>query len=525
MMSYRNLLVVCALSVTAGLAVGGCGQALDDGNAGQPRPEGGPVSVPDFGGKADNYVGTNSREFELTGTAEAPMPEEASELEGEARQEAIREAIDDRLSTVARAIEDRVEDVIDEANEGQGDLDKGEGYFMVARNDNEKILDWSVSEDGESISAKFEWEFVGNPDMIGLLVEGGEGSRSFEVEIEAVEPDAAGTEMLTVDVAPSPSDDAFPKYDELFADGVYDIGVHFGGDYNDERYDLEMAEWAVDKLRETGWSNPEVGDFDDLTIDSPPFTKEMSINGETVVAKVYLYHPGMPKDGPQSKQKEKLRESFAERDVVMYNGHAGPGAGFILDYEPSRYEVKPRDFDELPLAEKYQIYVINGCETYASYVPDLMKNERKTFENVDIVTTVNKTPIASFDDVTWRFLRVLTMTDRRGGHYPLTWNKILQGVNKGNREKAKYGVHGIDQDPELNPHASEGIACTSCDGQGQCGAGGNYCLRMRGGGRCGVACATSDACGEGSECVPVTDDADKFYLPKQCMPSTRQCTR
>ena len=38
------------------------------------------------------------------------------------------------------------------------------------------------------------------------------------------------------------------KYDELFADGIYDIAIHFGGDYNEERYDIETAKWALKRL-------------------------------------------------------------------------------------------------------------------------------------------------------------------------------------------------------------------------------------------------------------------------------------
>ena len=65
-------------------------------------------------------------------------------------------------------------------------------------------------------------------------------------------------------------------------------------------------------------------------------------------------------------------------------GHAGENAGFILDYQP-RYEIPARDFASLPLAQKYQIYLLDGYKAPRTYVHDLMKNDRKTFETVDIV--------------------------------------------------------------------------------------------------------------------------------------------
>jgi hypothetical protein len=519
---FSRWLALSALSAAV-LTLSAC-----SGSTNEPTPgnEDGPLSVPNVSGKADNYISTNAREFELKGSAEAKLPSDFETLDEEARQQATRDAVDSRLSSIADAIRSRVETAVAEANSPEsssGDVgvssdDSTGDYFMYARPGNEKIHESDIV-DGSRVQFQFEWELVGSPDLAGVLV-GEETGQSFTIEVPAVSD--TGQVSLNVDVAPSPSNDAFPKYQQLFKDGVYDIGLHFGGDYNEERYDIEMAKWAVQTLQNRGWSNPEVDSFDDLKIDSPPFTKSLQIQGRTIEARVYLYHPEMPEDGPQSRLTDKLKESFAKRDVVLYNGHAGPGAGFILDYHP-RHEVKPSQFKDLPMADKYQIFVINGCETYRSYVPDLMANERKTFDNVDIVTTVNKTPIASFSRVTYQFLRWLTYTDKYDRHTPMTWNTILQGVNKGNRADARYGVHGIDQDPEINPYGNVASSCQPCQSHSQCGAGGNYCLRMKNGPACGTACATSEACGEGFKCAPVTDDPDKFYIPKQCIPKTYQC--
>ncbi|MFB6350294.1 MAG: hypothetical protein ABEK29_00675, partial [Bradymonadaceae bacterium] len=386
-----------------------------------------------------------------------------SELEGQEREDAITEAVDSRLSTVTQTLKDHVKSRVDEANSGSGD---GESkYFMYARSDNEKTLERTVTDQGR-VEVKFEWELVGSKDLVQVLVSEGAGSRSFEIEVEGSGDQETVTR--TIDVAPSPSDDAFPKYDELFADGVYDIGLHIGGDYNEQRYDIEIAKWTVDRLVSDGWNNPEVDSYEDLTIDSPPFTKTMTLEGREIEARVYVYHPEMAGSN-QERLSKKMKESFANRDVVIYNGHSGPGAGFILDYHP-RHEIKPSEFSDLEFADKYQIFAFNGCETYRTYVPDIMGSTDKTFENLDIVTTVNKTPISSGYQVTYQFVNWLTMTDQQGRHFPLTWNSMLQGINEGARADAHYGVHGIDQDPELNPHRNEGVACRSCDSQSQCQA-------------------------------------------------------
>ncbi|MFB6350295.1 MAG: hypothetical protein ABEK29_00680, partial [Bradymonadaceae bacterium] len=80
-MRNRNiigLVIACALLV-------GCGGTTDKNTPSD--NDGGPISVPSFSGKADNYVSSNAREFELTGTIRANLPDNFSELEGQEREE------------------------------------------------------------------------------------------------------------------------------------------------------------------------------------------------------------------------------------------------------------------------------------------------------------------------------------------------------------------------------------------------------------------------------------------------------
>lgn len=498
------------------LLVSACGGTTQsDGN---PQSTDAPIPVPEFSGKADNYISTNAREFVLSGTAHASLPDDFDNLSDDEKKEAIDEAVEDRISTVSRALEDHVESVLDEAN-GDTSGDEDPEYFIYARRENTDVGMTDVTEG--KVAFDFELELVGSLEIAELLVSNSDTGNSFEIEIG--DGSMAMQEALDVEIGPTPSTDAFPKYDELFADGVYDIALHFGGDYNEERYDLETAKWAFNTLKEDGWTHPNAESFADLEIDSEPFTREITVEGEPVEARVYIYHADMVDAENADKLTESMETSFAKRDVVIYSGHAGSNAGFILDYDP-RHEIEPVDFTDLPLADKYQIYVFDGCRTYRTYVQDLMENDNKTFENVDIVTTINTTPFSAGYQVIYEFAYWLTFADDQGRHFPMTWKTILQGVNaEEDWDDVHYGVHGIDQDPKLNPHASEGVACTACDGQNTCGAGGNYCLQLSGGSACGTACATSEACGEGFTCAPITDNPDQFYIPKQCVPNNQQC--
>ncbi len=73
-----------------------------------------------------------------------------------------------------------------------------------------------------------------------------------------------------------------------------------------------------------------------------------------------------------------------------------------------------------------------------------------------------------------------------------------------------------------NPHGGS-PACAPCDADSGCGVGGNLCLGYGGGNACGVACTTDEACGDGYKCQSITDNAELFYLPKQCVRTAGVC--
>jgi len=237
-----------------------------------------------------------------------------------------------------------------------------------------------------------------------------------------------------------------------------------------------------------------------------------------------VVHSDMVDPAEEEKLSDAMKASMAKADVIFYSGHAGEGAGFILDYQP-RHEIKAAEFATLELPSKYQIFVLDGCRTYRSYVDDLMKNPAKTWDNTNIVTTVNTTPFGAGYQVIWEFLHWFTITNNNGDHFPLSWNAILRGVNRDTKllGDIHYGVHGVDNNPKLNPHAADGIACKPCQSDSECGAGGNLCLGYGAGAACGVACTTDTACPDGFRCARLNDDPDKFYIPKQCVKRDYLC--
>ncbi len=478
------------------------------------EPVAGGHDLPDFGedGKADNYISTNAREYTLSGQAHVVLPEDFESLSEEEQDRTVERLIQTRSVVLNRSLKRHVDEVVSDANNGVTGEDAR--YFTFYKRDNDEQALVGFTDDNRAIFS-FEMELIGSTTLMSKVAPGS-GKRTFEINVRDYYDANDEGEAVEVEIEGSPSRDAFPKYDALFEDGVFDIAIHFGGDYNEERFDIDTAEWTVEYLLGGGWDNASVTSFDDLKIDSPAFTRTVLVEGKEIEARVRVFHSDMVEPTDESLLSEAMRESFQTADIVMYSGHAGPNAGFILDYQP-RHEIRASEFASLPLADKYQVYVFDGCQTYRTYVDDLIENPAKTWDNLDVVTTVNTTPFSVGYQVIHEFLYWFTITDEAGIPYPLSWKTILRGINTEEFRSVHYGVHGIDNDPQLNPHASEGVACTPCSTDSECGAGGNLCLNYGGGGACGVACTTDTACGEGYRCARLYDDPDFFYIPKQCV--------
>lgn len=517
---FRRLLIVL-FSVAVLVA---CGDDVDSEPSGE--DDWSPHAVPDMDfGKSDNFIGTNAREFILSGEFSAEVPESYHDAEGEEEKEEILfEAASERLTNIGHSIERHIDDVVSDHN--QDLTDQQSEFFVYFRSDSTTRTDAEV--EGETVDYSFEMEFVGSVYLMSILAPADSQPRTFEVPIYSSRWGGTVEEHMDIAIEGSPSRDAFPRYDALFADGYLDIAVHFGGDYNEERLDLGTVEWMVDALLEDGWHHDSVDAFEELRIDSGPFTRELRVEGRLLEVRISLYHAEMKEDVVDDQEvghqglREAVEYSMEHADIFVYSGHAGTDAGFILDYSP-HYEIPASEFADMEMADDYQIYVMDGCNTYRTYVRDLMDNPVRDFENTDIMTTVHTTPFAAGYYVLWRLMYWFTFTDRHGHHYPLSWQTMIRGLNQ-EFPDVHYGVHGVDDAPKLNPHASHGVMCEPCMSDAACRSGGNYCLDFGDGGSCGVACTTDMACGDGYRCARVFDIDDEFYKPKQCVPTSMSCS-
>ncbi len=473
------------------------------------------VNLPAGFGKSDNYISTNAAEYTLTGQVSVALPADFDSLDDIAQKSATDQISDKVVDEISRKSRARIDEILKTPNV---DITEAEAkYFIYVKPSYQNAGAAETAVEEGNLLITYRLQLVGSAELLKFIIDA-EGAEHLKFSIEH------DGEELAVDVlvSPVPSTDAFPKYNEIFEDGIYDITVIFGGDYNEERYDIETAKWTVQFLIESGWQNDSVTTFEDLKADSAPFVLPVTIEGREVEARVHIIHSQMDDDAgkPQSLLRELVEGAVKRSDVVIYSGHAGAGAGMILDYQP-RYELDDSEFDDIDMKEGYQIWVFDGCNSYRTYVDALLENPNRSYQNTNIVTTVNTTPFSAGYEIINRFVHWLVLTDDTGRHIPVTWNTLLGGVNDDFPE-VHYGVHGIDDNPKLNPNGAD-LLCGSCEVNEDCGGGGNVCVNYGDSPACSVACTTNAACGQGYECISLYDDPELFYMPRQCVRTSQSC--
>lgn len=543
-LSLRTLLLSASLLAAAALA--SCSSAAEDPE-GEPGPGVGEeeigVAVPV--GKMDDYFSTAGREYSLTGLdelhIEGEVPADPQELQAllhelaELRQNALHYFTHSYM-TVKSSHDD---------NASYG------GFRTTVRQQGGEFLDPEPLEDGNdpprTYAYLFEAEVGGPTDLLSKLPLAADGrtftltlprltnselrSGSFTRTYRSFDPETQPAENLTtIDLeirAEANEADAYPEYQALFADDLLDVLIVVGGDYNEQRYDMQAARAIFDELVDTVGLEPPVEGFDELVTDSGPFVGTLDSNGRDIRIEVSLIHPDMQAEEGVGYEglKQIFRDGMATADIVIYDGHAGYDdsySGVVVHYNP-RHAVPATDFRTLEMPDKYQIVVFNGCKTYTQYADNLYANPAKSEGNLDIITTVNFSWLSEMGRVTQAFLSGLTR--RSGGkHKPLPYGDLLAEMNRGTSWNVIYGVHGVAGNPHMSPYGDVSTLCQACDAHADCPGTGNMCLRLTEGssGRiCGVACTADSGCPDTYACRPVRQGST--ITSHQCLPASNVC--
>jgi len=510
-----------------------CGSSGDDpGESGSTDGESASVVPP---GKADDYLSPTSREYRLWGEGQLDLDAEWSDKTAAEKLAHAEEMLGFKFKAYSHFIDVYVTDK--SSHDANGDYG---GFSGLVR---PTSLDSMIEPiDATSMSFTFLWELeMGGPQSLlsNLPLEtNASGEKVFKVKLPVLtesqlkygsypkdfDANKYEGDLEEIEVAIDPEDesfDAFPEYNRLFEDGKLDVLILVGGDYNEERYDLKAAEEIFKWLKQAGYQHPAEA-YTDLKLDSPPFKSSIDANGKNVDIEITFYHPDIVPDGELNSLRDKIIDAYQTMDLVIYDGHAGQDpsySGVVYHYNP-RHAISADELGQLALPEKYQLFVFNGCKTYSAYPEAVMKNGNKTTANLDIISTVNFSWLTMQPYTTSGFLNQL-LAKSGGTHDPQTYVQILKQINQSSNWNVYYGVHGLDDNPHINPYTDVSTLCGACATDSDCPGVGNRCIQFQWGKVCGAECTTNDGCPADYGCYEIAEGSQ--IVGNQCLPKSFTC--
>jgi len=458
------------------------------------------VAVPP--GKADNYLSPVVQEYDVEAEASVKLTEEEALLDSAARTT--------RAAELATALTGRITQAMDaelSALAPEGQSRDPDGVIVFLRKSSVQT-DELTPVDAASYTFVYRAEVAGTNNLLPFP----DGTRQLEVTVEET--------PLTLRFRPSARvSDTYPRYRDLFQGGL-EIYLHYGGDYNDSRWDLKKSRAMFDKLQALGLKPP-VPTYDDLKLDSGPFVGELDVLGQPVKVAVTMVHPEMVPDEELDRLIDAYKTNAARADVVIYSGHASedPGySGVVVHYNPRR-ALPATELKNIELPERYQVFVFSGCHTYTGYADQLLANPKKTADTVDVITAVSTTPLSR--DIVHAFLAGL-LDQTQGTWFPHSWSALLSMVNKESERswRGGFGVHGLEGNPKISPLADPKTLGADCSTSEECPGIDNLCVRSLLGvsRRCGAACTDSAGCPAGFGCW--WSFASGFTPVRQCVPTS-----
>jgi hypothetical protein len=461
-----------------------------------------------------DYRSNVGREYDVVGEAALALSEADAALTGAERDAKIKELVGKKVDAITKKLDAKLLELWPEDRRG-----KEENIIVMIRQSTTGSD--AVAVDASTVKFTYRVQAAGPNDLLDTLPLERDGAKRV-LKLALGEGDAAETITLSWKIADQVPD-AYPAYKEMFEDGL-DIYVHVGGDHYKPRNDLREAEALYDEFVRLGLKPP-VDSFANLKLDSGAFVGAIDVGGKAVPVRATLVHADMAPDDKLQLLVDAYKKGAKEADIVVYRGHAGTSLdynGVVVHYEP-RVAIAASEFKNLDLPDKYQMFVFDGCETYAGYADKLFEHPKKTTANADVVTSVNFGSALVRAESTRALIRGVVEQKLVGGKktwIPRTWDALIKGINdvKQGSWTPIYGVHGLSDNPKLSPLGDATKVGRACTTSAECGGADSLCVRTSAGARvCGAACADDAGCPEGSKCRRVTSQV--LGTLNQCLPA------
>ncbi len=536
--------------VGLGLVVAvGCGKT-DQAENEPLEEESGTIVEP---GKEDNFLSQKAKEYRVEGETTVTIESSLAGASEEQKMARVRELIPLKQIVIGWFLNQYLV-----TKEGDSKNAEYGGFDALTKNGAYEELNIEAV-DATTYRFTFRQEFGGTTDIMGKLPTSPEtdGRRSFELAVGKIsnqdmqrletnaewyrdapwsdfdpsKVDASKIEKLKLYVSPEQrSIDGWIDVNRLFADGKVTVGVHFGWDYHSEyhlKHSREVYDWMVGQ----GFKSP-AASYDQYTRSSGPLTRSFRANGKDVQIEVSLYwgKPGTDADPDTASGgkvlEDDMRESFAKREVIIFQGHSGPFYGFALA-NWRKTDEGDLDDSEVPSMEMpsdvYQVVIAEGCDTYGLGEAFRLNPAKAGAKNIDVVTTTSFSNASTSNGVK-DSLKALFGSDASGSHKAMTWGELLTDLDSNSYWfNTMYGVHGIDDNPHAHPYAATASLCQKCQVDTDCGPSGNKCTKLRTGEKfCTWMCTADDGCPEGFKCMSVATGS--YITSMQCAPTNQTCT-
>jgi len=545
---------ITALTLLA--ALGGCSSSGDEGGGGANTDSTGSIVPP---GKADNYYSTKGQEYTVTGSTSATIDSECLARHAsapDAQKACALESITLKNFSIAWFLNQYVIAKHDAPNEDWG------GFTAMTRPESYEALEVSDPDQNGKFTYRFTSELSGPLDLLDQMGAQACGdAKCFTLEVpvlpnstlsqldtgsewyrkapfKAYKPELYSGEKETLDLtikAYPRSNDAYLEYDKLFAPeqlakagGALKIGIYVGWDYYDARYDLQTAKELYRWLTvDRGFTSP-VGSYEELKVDSGEFTKTIAVNGQSIPVSVLLVHPGQGDPADEAfatSMKSSMIKAFGERQIIIYEGHAGPLYGFSLS-DWNKTVTGELDDSELPFLSIpenfYQVVLASGCDTYM-VADSLYENPVKQGRvDMDVITTTSFSNAGGKGRTAKVLVDAVVNQQSSGQLKPQMYGEILRNLNNEFWMTPLYGVHGIDDNPRVNPFADFSKLCQPCAAASECGGFDSQCVDYGGGSKhCATKCESNNDCPSGYSCFDIR--FSDTITTKACAPTTLSC--